>query len=461
MEEENTYSSVIAHKGFLNLWINQILVQLSYNSLNFALIIWVFHLTNSNTAVSALLLSVYLPAAIFGLFSGILIDLTDRRKIIIIIDLFLALLFFTLTQFKTSYPIIIVITFLVNTLAQFYIPAESSAIPLIVPRKQLLIANSLFSTTLYMSFLIGFGLAGPLINHLGIDFIFIMGGILLTGAFVIALRFLPSIVDKTDIQSRRLLQAVKIWNFSVIRKAGINEINETVHLIKAKLPVLFSIFILAGVQVVIGTLAVLVPSFLEQVVQINATDASYVLVIPLGFGMVTGGFIINKISQLFPRRRIVGTAILSGALLFLTVGMAPLVSPVIKYFPKPHPLPFFYQPPISAVLAVGSFFLGIALVSIIVPSQTVLQENTHEGERGKVFAVLGVIMAVLSIIPVLLTGILADIFGTMPIFIAMGGSIAIIGFFALKPDFFFAEKHLPPRIREFLGHGHWKTEKIK
>lgn len=148
--------------------------------------------------------------------------------------------------------------------------------------------------------------------------------------------------------------------------------------------------------------------------------------------------------------------ILSAGLLFFLVGVAPLISPVIQHLPKPKPLPFFYQPPLSSILAFGSFLLGMSMVSIVVPSQTVLQENTTEQMRGKVFSILGVLMAGLTLIPVLLVGILADFFGTMPLFIFIGGTITLLGFLALKPDFYFDEKHLPYKIREFLGLGHWK-----
>ena len=82
MQNQASFAQVLKNPGFLNLWVNQILVQLSLNALNFTLIIWVFRLTNSTTAVSALLLTVYLPAVIFGLFAGILIDLTDKKTII-------------------------------------------------------------------------------------------------------------------------------------------------------------------------------------------------------------------------------------------------------------------------------------------------------------------------------------------------------------------------------------------
>lgn len=455
MNGNESFMEVIRNKGFLNLWVNQILVQLAYNSLNFALIIWVFRLTNSSTAVSALLLAVYLPAVIFGLFAGVLIDVIDRRKIIIAINFCLLVLFVSLIFFKTSYPAVLLIAFLINTLSQFYTPAESSAIPLVVKNTQLLSANSLFSTTLYVSFLLGFGLAGPLINFFGINFIFTLGSAMLFSAFLLAFKF-PSITNKSDKLGRKLTRALKQRNLTSIRQVAFTEINQTIRLVRGKLPVLFAISILSGAQAVIGVLAVLIPSFLERTIQIKATDASYILIMPLGLGMVVGGFLIGKIGYKLAKRRMVGLSILLTGGLFFAAGVAPLISPVIRYFTIPRPLPFFYQPPLSAILAIGSFLLGIAMVAIIVPSQTVLQENTPEQVRGKVFAVLGVAMAALSLLPVLFTGILADVFGAMPIFIGMGGLTLIFGLLALKPSFFFNERHLTARLREFLGSGHWK-----
>lgn len=209
---------------------------------------------------------------------------------------------------------------------------------------------------------------------------------------------------------------------------------------------------------VIGILAVLVPGFLEKSLQIKATDASYILVIPLGIGIISGGLILGKIGQKLVRRKIVAKAIIFGGLLFFLVGTAPIISPAIRYFGHPRPLPFFYQPPLSIVLVVGSFLLGMAMVSILVPTQTVLQENTPEEDRGKIFSVLGVAMAGLSLIPVLIVGILADIFGTTPIFIGIGAIIILTGLFGLKPSLFFREDSLSLRLREFLGMGHWKKE---
>lgn len=457
MAEKASYSSVIQNRGFLNLWINQVLVQLSYNALNFTLIIWVFKLTDSTTAVSALLFAVYLPAVILGLFSGVLVDLVDRRKIIMMIDFFLALSFFSLIFTKSSYPAILVTAFFVNALGQFYAATEASAIPLIVKRQQLITANSLFSATLYSCFLLGFGLAGPLIGHLGIDFVFSLGGLFLALAFLLSHTF-PAIQAVTDSQGRKLLLAIRNKNYREIYGVGIFEIVETISLIRGKLPVLTSIMILAGVQAVIAVLAVLLPAFLERSLHIKSTDASYILIIPLGLGIVSGGIVLGKIGSRLIRRTIIGRGILFGGLLLFLMGIAPIAFPALSYLHIPRPLPFFYQPPLSLIFMVASFLLGLCLVSILVPSQTVLQENTPNQDRGKVFATLGVAMAGLSLIPVLLSGILADIFGPTPIFAGMGVIILLIGLFVLKPSLFFAKKSLPLHVREFLGLGHWEDK---
>ena len=93
MKDRPTFASVILNRGFRFLWLNQILVQLAYNTLNFTLIVWVFKLTESALAVSFLVMAMYLPAVLFGIFAGVFVDITDRRKVIIVIDFLLALSF--------------------------------------------------------------------------------------------------------------------------------------------------------------------------------------------------------------------------------------------------------------------------------------------------------------------------------------------------------------------------------
>ena len=104
----------------------------------------------------------------------------------------------------------------------------------------------------------------------------------------------------------------------------------------------------------------------------------------------------------------------------------------------------------------GSFLMGMSAVGIIVPSQTVLQENTTEQNRGKIFAVLVVVMNVFAAVVSVLAGAFADLLGAATIFSLMGILILPIGLFVHKPGIFFREAHLPFRVRQFLGLGHWE-----
>lgn len=456
MSEEPSFASVIKNRGFRYLWFNQILVQLAYNTLNFALLIWVFKLVNSSFAVAGLMLAVSLPAVIFGLFAGVFVDLMDRRKIIILIDILLALSFLVFIFIKPSYPLVLLNAFFVNSLAQFFMPSESSSIPLLVSKEKLLIANSLFSLTLYGAFMIGFSLGGPILNHLGINAIFYFGAASLVVAFILA-QNLP--VLRAAGAKKRFASVFTGATLHTLLALTVDETRQTFAFIRGRLPVATAIFILSAVQGVVGMIAVMAPAYLETVLRIHAADSSYFLALPLGAGMLTGAFLIGRLFPNLPRRSIIIPAILVGGVIFIAAGLAPAVAQLFNSAELPsyltRPRYFFRAPSLSSFFGFLAFLGGFTIVSVIVPSQTVLQENTTKQNRGKIFAVLGVMMTSFSIVPIVLAGLLADLFGVAKIFIALGVIILIAGLIARRPNWFFQKGHLPGRWREFLGLGHW------
>lgn len=456
--ERPTFISVIGNRAFRFLWINQILIQLAFNTLNFTLIIWVFKLTDSNLAVSVLMISIYLPALIFGLLAGIFVDIADRKKIILTIDFLFALAFLFFIVIKKFYPLLLLNTFFVNSLGQFFMPIESSSIPMLVKRRQLLLANSLFSITLYGSFMIGFSLAGPILSIFGINAIFYLGFVCLSLAWLLS-QNLPSIKIS---QGKKQESLHLLTNFSSIVKLATTETRQTLSAIRGKISVATSIGLLAGAQGVIGVLAVLISAYMERVLHIHATDASYVVMVPLGLGMISGAYFIGKFAHGIPRRAIVIPCLILVGILFMLVALVPTIAHLIQAADLPnhirHPRFFFRAPSLSLIYALGAFLMGICAVGVIVPAQTVLQENTQEQIRGKIFGVVGVAMNLFAAVPVMLAGGLSDLFGETPIFLVMGMMIFATGLLALKPGFFFKENHLPYRMREFLGLGHWEEK---
>lgn len=455
MLKNSSFSSVISNRDFRFLWINQILIQLAYNTLNFALIIWVYRLTDSNLAVAFLMLAVYLPSFVFGLFAGVFVDKMDKRKIILYIDFLLAVGFLIFALVRNSYPLILVNTFFMNSLAQFFMPTESSSIPMTVSKKQLFFANSLFTLTLYGSFMIGFSVAGPILNFFNsINAIFIFGFTAMVFAWALS-QNLPELKAKNFKETNFNFYT----NHKYLLALTISETKLTLKFIRGKLNIIVAIGLLASIQGMIGILAVLISSYMEKVLRIHATDASYVLVVPLGLGMVWGAFMIAKYGNSIPRRFIVRPAVITAGIIFLLMGMTPFLATMIQSADLPEHIPrlrfFFAAPTLSILFAFGAFLLGVCTVSIIVPAQTILQENTTEKNRGKIFSVLLVLMNGVAVIPVILAGALSDLFGVSPIFVVLGIMIFIIGVIVTKPASFFKEDHLSNRMREFLGVGHW------
>jgi MFS family permease len=70
---------------------------------------------------------------------------------------------------------------------------------------------------------------------------------------------------------------------------------------------------------------------------------------------------------------------------------------------------------------------GFGFVSIMVPSQTHLQEQAPVELRGRVFAVQLMLSNVATIVPLLLLGGLADLIGVDKTLVLIGGLIGLAG----------------------------------
>ena len=67
----------------------------------------------------------------------------------------------TLVGLPVAFWLLLGVTFLISTLTQFFAPAEQAIIPLIVEKRNLLSANSLYTTTMMASVIIGFAVGEP------------------------------------------------------------------------------------------------------------------------------------------------------------------------------------------------------------------------------------------------------------------------------------------------------------
>jgi MFS family permease len=426
------FSHLLRNKAFVILWANQFCLQLSYSMINFAMILWVYELSQKNTTVSLLILFISLPSIFLGTFAGVTADKINRKYIIQVTDVLLAVFFFCFLFVNGSIALIYILALIVSVVSQFFLPAEGATIPTIVSKELLPKANSLFSLTIYASLIVGYTLAGPLISLSG-SYVtpFVAAAILATIASIVFTQF-PFIPQKVSEFSKT---DTYIQSF----KRSVSEVREGLHYILKHQSILVSILLLTGVQTFVSALSVLIPEYINKILQIPATYASYIIMLPLGLGLISGAFFNGAYARYLSRRKLVEISIIGVSLMLLALASAPVISDFLSNRFVMH-VTHFRRPlehiiGLSSLLAIFSYFLGFFNVSIVIPSQTVMQELTPENMRGRVFGVLNMMMSSISLLPVVLIGPLADWLGTVTLISLIALVVMFVGLFIQSKRF--------------------------
>ena len=370
------FAPVFRNSRFLILWSGQIFSQLAdkvYLVLTIAIIANQFLLPNQLISqwVSPIMIAFTIPAVLFGSLAGVYVDRWSKKSILVVSNLLRGILVLALppllfiSQGKTLLPniplgfgLMLVITFLVSTFTQFFAPAEQAVIPLIVKDKDLLAANSLYTTTMMALLIVGFAIGEPLLD-LADRLAFQVGlpasigkEILVGGAYAIAGIILLGLKtgekpQQLDKEQPHVLQDIK----DGIKYLGQNH---RVRNALIQLVILFSIF---------AALAVLAVSMAAQIPQIKAEEFG-ILLAAAGIGMGASAAILGSKGHNISRARL------------SLVGSIGVVASLAG-------LSFATQ---NLWLALAmTALLGAFAALVGVPMQTTIQSQTPVAIRGKVF----------------------------------------------------------------------------
>ena len=417
-EEEQGFAPVLKNRNFLTLWGGQVFSQLSdkvYLVLMIALIESRFQAEGQTISgwVSSIMIAFTIPAVLFGSIAGVFVDRWSKKTVLVSTNLLRGALVFvlppllwisrdwtTVQNLPVGFGLMLGITFLVSTLTQFFAPAEQSAIPLIVERRHLLSANSLYTTTMMASVIIGFAVGEPLLaladtlfSQLG-GFADVGKEVLVGGGYAIAGILL--MVLKTGEKSKTIVvdgvelpaeEPPHVWEDI---KDGLRYLGKEAHVRSAliQLVILFSIF---------AALAVLAVRLAEVIPEIKSSQFGFLLAAG-GVGMAAGAALLGTFGQRFAHARLG---------LYGSIGMsASLIG-----------LAFFYQHLWASLLLIGLLGAFASLVGI--PMQTTIQQETPEAMRGKVFGLQNNAINIALSLPLVLAGVSETLFGLRVVFLAL------------------------------------------
>src|SRR4051812_3898535 len=181
--EKALASGLWTNRSFMLLWAAQAIGQTAQNAVNYGLMVLVQSTTGSATHMSLVVLTVVVPSVVFGLVAGAYVDRRDKRWVLIGTNLLRAGLMPLYVLLPDWLWVLYAVNCVFATISQFFAPAEVAMIPVVVGRKQLMQANSLFNITFTAAQLGGLVLLGPLlVNLIGVAGLFATVGVALVVA---------------------------------------------------------------------------------------------------------------------------------------------------------------------------------------------------------------------------------------------------------------------------------------
>jgi MFS family permease len=447
--EDSSALDVFRNRPFLLLWLSQAFTQVGGNMVIYGLTVIILEATSSKTAVSLLILTFLGPAVLFSAVAGVYVDRVDRRLILVITNVLRAAAFVLIFLAGQFLAVILLLNVLVSTITVFFAPAEAAMIPFLVPRRQLLAANGVFTLTLNGAFAVGFALLGPIVVTLSGA----PGLILIVAAcYLVAAGFcwtLPAATPSAahdDRPSRSMAADAERAMGSTIA-----QLREGIEFIRANPMISWSLTYLGIAASLVGVLGVLGPDFATSSLGLEPKDF-VVVVLPLGFGIVTGILLLNSFGHLVPRRRIIeGGLVALGVLLAILAAAGPLARFLQRAETATGLVSLADFTSLLAIVVFVALLAGTAYGFVAIPSQTQLQEDLPEDVRGRVFGVLNMLVSVASFAPIIIVGPVSDLIGTTAVLVIVAVIITSTGVLSvttrgpLKP----AELHTVAR-----GPGH-------
>ncbi|MBI2862384.1 MAG: MFS transporter [Chloroflexi bacterium] len=411
--------SVLSNRPFLALWLAQVLSQTAQNALWFAMIVVVEETTHSSFYLGIAVLSAALPAVFLGLFAGVVVDRLSKKLVLILSNALRAVAVLGYLVHGRILVTIYVTNFLFASISQFFVPAEAATIPQLVPKRDLMVANTLFGVTLIGSQIAGVIVLGPAVVKL-----FGPSALFLSSAATLAVCALLILWLPWDKAPRELPIDQKL---PAIVKHIVDDVLDVGKYLVADRRTTLSVLHLTYASAMTLIVVMLAPRFVVGVMGLSADDAYFILG-PVGLGILLGFVAITPLTRQMEKGRLVRLALLGGSFLLLALGLAVPWSRAVGLWLEQSAKASPVLPLVMFLVALLGF--GWALVSV--PSETIIMERAPAEARGRVFAVQTTLGHLISALPLLALGSLADLLGINAIMVVLAGVAFVVWLLSMR-----------------------------
>jgi len=407
------FRAVLRFTAFRNIWFAQLAAQLADKFLLFSLIILAYNVSGGSTPVAVTLLTYTIPAVLLAPPAGVLADRVDRKQLMMWCNfgrgaaIALIPLAALVPGLKGDFAHLLVIAFVFSAVGQLFGPAEAAVIPTILPRSALITANSMALLTMVLTLVFGGALA-PVLSRIDLYAPYWVGAALLAiaGTLIFASDIPPvqrEIVSPVEESASRF-------------RVMVNDIAEGIDVVRRSQGVRLAFFQVSVALLMLLTLFTLAPAFVSKVIGISALD-TYVILLPATVGAILSAVVLGQFLRNLDRARLLAMSMIAFGVTILGLAAVPQA---MSSLPDLHTHA-------RLTAAAFSLVLGLEFGAILIPAITYLMESTDDEIRGRIFALLYMVINGVTAIPVLVAAALADEIGTAHVIGGMGALLVIGG----------------------------------
>ncbi len=376
-------------RDFRLLWTGQAVSNFGDALTNLALLLTAQRLTGSTAAVATTAIAVALPSLLFGMVAGAYVDRWNRKRVMIVSDLFRTsfVLLFLLVTTPDRMWLLYTVAFIQAALGTFFTPAKSAFLPRIVGAEHLLAANSISQMTQIVLGLLGTAVAGLIAATQDT----LAAAYLLDAAtFLVSLTVIALI--RTDGTPERDSGTRHLWDDV---RAGVAAATRS--------PVLLGVMIGAGIVMFgLGAVNVLLIPFVVEVLAVPETwfagiEASQVV------SMVAASALVAALAT-----RIRPTTLISWALSGLGVLVAAMALATAPWH-----------------LMIVLFAVGWLITPLQASVSTLVQTEVPDEMRGRTGAALNTVVTASQVTSMALAGVAAAAVGVRWVFV-IAGAVAVL-----------------------------------
>lgn len=413
--------SLLLDPTFRQFFLERLISQTGQGAILYALLIVVTGRTGSSFYAALFVICSNIPAILFGLPAGIVVDSVPRQPLLVMLNLLRCAFALSLVVQTPGLPGIFAATLGLWTIHQFHSPSESAALASLVPPKRYTSAQALANLALTLAQALGLVILAPLLLKIaGPRAVFGAAALL----FVVA-AFFAALLPRLDEHvrgavARRHPHGVKESLLTGWRAARSDHI--TFEAIANDVLV----------SVGLSALVVIMPIYLKNVLGTGAENTVFVFA-PAALGLIVGLRLAPKISHWLEERRTVLLGLVIFALCVAAFGFVDTLYTSLNDrlgVPLDRFGDLVHIPPLIVLAMLISIPAGFASALVSVTARALLLMRTAPALRGQVIATQSLVGNMFSLIPTLLAGITADLVGVQPIAVVIAVIIAVGAFAA-------------------------------